>query len=122
MEFETKKVTIDGEPRYVIVEKNTGKLLDNAQGYGYKTAQGAHKAGWYKFQTGHKKINSEKAIAKKFWKEHPELKEDAERCLWYACKEIGSGERKSGITEAEYADIEKSLGIPKAAMKYVEID
>lgn len=122
MEFETKKVIISGETRYVIVEKVTGKLLDDAQSYGYKTAQGAHKAGWYKFQLGREKMKSEKIAAKKFWKKHPELKGEAEQCLWYACKEIGSGERKGGITESEYADIEKTLGIPKVAMKYFEVD
>lgn len=30
MEFETKKVVIERETRYVIVEKGTGKLLDDA--------------------------------------------------------------------------------------------
>ena len=30
----------------------TGKVLDNAQGYGYKTAQSEHKAAAYKFKGG----------------------------------------------------------------------
>ena len=33
----------------------TGKVLDNAQGYGYKTAQSAHKAAAYKFKGGRKR-------------------------------------------------------------------
>lgn len=36
------------DTRYVIVDNETGEILDNAQGYGYKTAQGAHAAWGYK--------------------------------------------------------------------------
>lgn len=122
MEFKTKEVRIDQETRYVLVEKNTDKLLDDAQGYGYKTAQGAHKAGWYKYQGGRKKKSTEKKISKRFWKEHPELKDDAENILNNLCKEIGRGERKGGITPSEYADIERETGIPKAALDNMEFD
>ena len=34
--------------RYVVVDKDTGEVLDNAQGYGYKTVQAAYKAWAYK--------------------------------------------------------------------------
>lgn len=36
------------ETRYRIVSTATGKVLDDAQGYGYKTAQKAHAAYAYK--------------------------------------------------------------------------
>ena len=36
------------EPRYVIVDEETGEILDNANGYGYKTRQAAHKSWAYK--------------------------------------------------------------------------
>lgn len=36
------------KPRYVIVERDTGELLDDAQGYGYRTKQKAHAAWAYK--------------------------------------------------------------------------
>lgn len=36
------------EKRYVIADTETGEILDDAQGYGYKTAQGAYKAYGYK--------------------------------------------------------------------------
>ena len=39
------------EVRYVIVDGN-GKIVDDAQGYGYKTRQKAAKAMWWKFKGG----------------------------------------------------------------------
>ena len=45
--------------RYVVADKDTGAVLDDAQGYGYKTAQGAHAAWAYK--TRDKSKDREKA-------------------------------------------------------------
>ncbi len=42
------KLSTQYNPRFVIVEKETGKVLDNAQGYGYKTVQKAYAAWNYK--------------------------------------------------------------------------
>lgn len=39
------------ETRYCIVSTETGEVLDDAQGYGYKTAQKAHAAYAYKMQS-----------------------------------------------------------------------
>ena len=39
----------------------TGKVIDDAQGYGYKTEQSAHKAAAYKFKGGQKKADDAKA-------------------------------------------------------------
>lgn len=36
------------ESRFVVINEDTGKILDDAQGYGYKTAQKAHAAWAYK--------------------------------------------------------------------------
>lgn len=36
------------EVRYCIVDKKTGRVLDDANGYGYKSAYKAHKAYGYK--------------------------------------------------------------------------
>ena len=49
--------------RYIVVDKETGEVLDDAQGYGYKTAQGAHKA--YVYKTRDKSKDSEKAKKQK---------------------------------------------------------
>ena len=36
------------ESRFVVINEDTGKILDDAQGYGYKTPQKAHAAWAYK--------------------------------------------------------------------------
>ncbi len=43
------------ESRYRI-EDDDGKVIDDAQGYGYKTYQKAIKAMWHKFQGGREKL------------------------------------------------------------------
>ncbi|MFW6008303.1 MAG: hypothetical protein ACOCP8_03465 [archaeon] len=51
------------ETRYIIID-NDGVIIDDAQGYGYKTANSAHKAMWYKLGGGKQKIeNSEKKLS-----------------------------------------------------------
>lgn len=36
------------EPRFVVIDEESGQVLDDAQGYGYKSAQKAHAAWAYK--------------------------------------------------------------------------
>lgn len=63
------------EKRFVVVDKNTGKILDNAQGYGYKTIQKAYAA--YAYKTRDKTKDKEKLVKKKhirqWMKEHKEF-------------------------------------------------
>lgn len=47
------------EKRYVIVDTESGEIVDDAQGYGYKTAQKAY-AGWY-YKNRDKSKDKEKA-------------------------------------------------------------
>ena len=49
--------------RYVVVDKDTGEVLDNAQGYGYRTVQAAYKAWAYK--TRDRSKDKEKAQRRK---------------------------------------------------------
>lgn len=44
----SKQLSDKWDIRYVVVDSETGQVLDNAQGYGYKTAQKAHAAWAYK--------------------------------------------------------------------------
>lgn len=46
------------ESRYIIVNENTGGILDDAQGYGYKTPQKAYAA--YSYKTRDKKKDRER--------------------------------------------------------------
>ena len=63
------------ESRFVVIDKDTGKVLDDAQGYGYKTPQKAHAAWAYK--TRDKSKDAEKAARRKHiqkWlKEHKDF-------------------------------------------------
>lgn len=34
--------------RYYVIDEETGQILDDAQGYGYKSYENARKAYWYK--------------------------------------------------------------------------
>lgn len=51
------------DARFVVVDKDSGEVLDDAQGYGYKTARGAHAAWAYK--TRDKSKDKEKARKRK---------------------------------------------------------
>lgn len=77
------------ESRFVIVDKTTGEVLDNAQGYGYKTPQKAYAAWNYKNRD--KKKNKEAAKKRKaiiLWlNEHKEFTEAMETY----CFEITKG-------------------------------
>ena len=63
------------EKRFVIVDKNTGEILDDAQGYGYKTIQKAYAA--YAYKTRDKSKDKEKLAKKKhiqkWMKEHKDF-------------------------------------------------
>ena len=58
------------ETRYRIVDVETGEILDDAQGYGYKTARKAY-AGY-----GYKNKNHSKPTAERWLNKHSDLKED----------------------------------------------
>ena len=68
------------EPRYVVVDFNTGAILDDAQGYGYKTPQKAHAAWGYKNRTPAQKAAQESAkkAVHKWAKEHRDFMNDME--------------------------------------------
>ena len=59
---------------WVIVDQNTGEILDDAQGYGYRTAQKAHAAWSYKHRSD-KSVRNHK-LAQKWWRKHKEFARD----------------------------------------------
>ena len=75
------------ETRYAIADDN-GKIVDDAQGYGYKTYEKASKAMWWKFKDG-KKSSDEKI---KWWKSHKDLYDAIQDMIMMYCKEIMRGE------------------------------
>lgn len=71
----TVRVAIDGElgifdtqTRFDICGLD-GTVIDDAQGYGYKSAQAAHKAAAYKFKGGRQKTE----VANLFWRKNPDF-------------------------------------------------
>lgn len=59
-----------GHPgRYEIVDTETGEVVDNANGYGYKSKPNAYRAAWYKFGGGKAKVSSTES----WWKKHENL-------------------------------------------------
>jgi hypothetical protein len=59
----------DSQLRFDICDE-AGKVIDDAQGYGYKSAQSAHKAASYKFKGGKQKADAAKVLAKAFWRQN----------------------------------------------------
>lgn len=104
--------------RFVIVD-NCGKVVDDAQGYGYTTAQKAHKAMWYKFGGGQQKINKEKREAIAFWREHRALEKAISDAYGCNFKELARDE----ITEEDLIDsVCANKGVPvfpKGYLKYM---
>jgi hypothetical protein len=89
--------------RFAIVDIETGEMMDDARGYGYKTFQNANRAAWYKFKSGKVKITSTKLDYKKWLKEHDGIQDDVNELFEIYFKEIASGEMDANdiITKLE---------------------
>ena len=61
--IEDEKLSDAYDKRYVIVDKDTGEVLDDAQGYGYKSIQKAYAA--YAYKTRDKSKDAEKRAKKR---------------------------------------------------------
>lgn len=67
--------------RYMLVNENTGEILDDAQGYGYRSPQKAHAAWNYKHPSNKSAHN--RKINKRYLKTHSDLsKHWAQVELW----------------------------------------
>jgi hypothetical protein len=75
------------DDRYAIVD-DTGVIIDDAQGYGYKNKPGAYRAMAYKFQGGKEKKALQKKKFKDWKKENPVHVEIIGR--YYAMVEINA--------------------------------
>jgi len=63
------------ETRWRLVDESTGRIVDDAQGHGYKTAQAAHSAHGYKRTMRARKTSAKnvKQRARAWWDRHNEL-------------------------------------------------
>lgn len=68
------------DKRYVVVDEATGEIVDDAQGYGYKSAQNAHRAHAYKSMPPRKKRRRDAAKRQvQHWcAEHPDFMQHVE--------------------------------------------
>lgn len=76
------------EDRYVIVDKDTGEILDDAQGYGFRTAEKAYKCYHYKHRS-QKQKDKEKEI-KDWIKDHKDFVDGLADVEFYQLKEGGT--------------------------------
>jgi hypothetical protein len=98
--------------RYVVVDEATGEVLDDAQGYGYKSAQNAHRAYSHKSMPPKKKRQREavKRQVERWCAGHKEFMQHVDQAMLYALKD---GEN---VTEADVRAIltEHGLELPFA--------
>jgi len=77
------------DKRYVVVDEATGEVLDDAQGYGDRTAQNAHRASAYKSMPPKKKRQRDaaKRHVQRWCAQHPEVVQHLEQATLYAVKD-----------------------------------
>lgn len=117
MKVESYEVLVPGIPedfipehkeiRYRIIDEENGSVLDDAQGYGYKSAQNAYRAFGYKTKTKNN-VNKEKRrnIPRSNQKALKLLKEKKEDDLLFSYKCL-RGELQREPTEKELKEQEK---------------
>lgn len=99
------------DKRYVILDTNTGEILDDAQGYGYRSPQKAYAAWAYK--TRDKTKDAEKLAKKlhiqKWMKEHKDFVGMLEDYAFEIAK--GSGDPNDKLDAKFVGDLLKSEGL-----------
>ncbi|MBT1162575.1 hypothetical protein [Bifidobacterium sp. SO1] len=77
-----------GYGRWILVDQTTGEILDDAQGYGYKSAAGAHRAYVYKTMPKKKKQQREniRRQVEQFWEQHHDANDDLDWGMFDALK------------------------------------
>jgi hypothetical protein len=103
--------------RYVIAHAETQAVIDNANGYGYKTRQKAEKAAWYKFKGGKGKKDAEKREATAFWHQHKDFGKAIHAYYDTWCKEIARGETDP---DADVEQLAQEMGVEGFKQQYVE--
>ena len=108
-----KVVPFNGN-RFAIADAD-GIIIDNAQNWGYKTRQAAHKAAAYKMNR--KKIDSENSIVASFLRKHKSFSNDVDSAMFYAVKDCV----EFTASDLEEIAAENSLELPLDAGKFLKI-
>lgn len=97
----------DMQTRFDICDMDCN-VIDDAQGYGYKTAQSAHKAAAYKLKGGKQKADA----AKVFWRKHKDFAKKL--------SEVIMDNFKDPLTDAEIIAFAAECGIADFNPKLVK--
>jgi hypothetical protein len=120
MSTESYKISKRNDGRFDIVDPTTSAVLDDANGYGYKTTQSAQKAAWYKFKGGKEKMDATKKEAKEFWRAHRVFAREVYRSLESNLKEICRGEIDPDVEVSEWATKEGIAGFKPKYLEYLD--
>ena len=74
MSYKSIEKIVKGNNRFVIINEETNEIVDDADGFGYKSLSSCNKVLWYKFKKGKEKIEEKKLEIKTFYNEHPEIR------------------------------------------------
>ena len=86
---ESETLSSRWEPRYVVVDEKTGEILDDAQGYGFKSKKKAHAC--YRYRTRDRSKDKEKEEKKRVIRQWMKDNKGFVRCMDQYAFEIAKG-------------------------------
>lgn len=101
--------------RFIIVERETNNVIDDAQGYGFKTKDGAYKAAYYKLNQ--KSIIHKQRVVNNFLENHPEFN-------WQLCDLMMDAAKFNGSVQPEMVEqlaSELSQVLPYSGEEFLRI-
>ena len=112
----TIRVESISQGRFAIIDAETGEILDDANGYGYKSKQNAMRAWNYKTQPKDENVEKFKQTIYDWWKHHHGLSDLIDAIMFdTVCKDGDDFTEKDAIEIArryiEENNIEKPQGI-----------
>ena len=112
----SEKLSEAFDPRFIIIDADTGEIIDDAQGYGYKNAQKAHNAYHYKTKPKKKKHQAQQQKQKvhTFCKKNKSFIRLLETLIFEAYKEG----RQSEINLQFYKDMFKEHGFEEDQLPF----
>jgi hypothetical protein len=87
--IKSKELSEQFEPRFIVVNIETGEILDDANGYGYKTIQKAYAGYAYKSRSRQQvsEIKRKEAAIFKWLSEHKSFGDDMDTAAWNGLKD-----------------------------------
>ena len=87
--IKSKELSSQYEPRFIVVDTDTGEILDDANGYGYKTTQKAFAGYAYKSRSKQDvaNIKRKESVIFKWLAEHKEIRNELDAAAVYALKD-----------------------------------